>query len=237
MSPKNNMPKLFEELIQKGFLAQSNIHSTDDGFYAADHSLVQLGGAYVYAVPVRGDYIYGVFTMSDQNTIDPGISVSFASIDPQTMHPSTLSHKAIKAYFRRSQAQGAYLLARLYLNYIAQERHIQLPRYYEEVYHGGNYRLPRFIEINNEDAVHTVCDQETIYIRDLENVSNFEKLAILATHTGCTSYHSFAAGVQYHARLFGKDSTAALTIAQGTAPYHSADSKWVKNQKKYHKDV
>ena len=233
----SNMPELFNELIRQGFLARSNILSTEDGFYAANHRLNQLGGGYLYAVPCGEDYVYGVFTMADQDSLEPGVVVSFASIDPRTMQPGTLSHKTIKAYFRRGQAHGAYLIAQIYVAYIAQERHIQLPWYYEKFRKGELWRISRFIEINNEDAIHAVCDQQTIYIRDLADISVFEKLAILAVHTGCTSFHSFAAGVQYHARAFSKDTAAKLSAANAAAPYHSADSKWVKNQKKYHKDV
>lgn len=233
-----SMPELFNELIQKGFLSQSNIFHTEDGFYAVNHRLVQLGGGYLYAVPDRDGYAYGVFTMSDQDSSEPGVVIAFAAIDPGTMQPSTLCHKAIRAYFRHPKAQGAYLIARLYVEHIiaaAQSRHIQLPYYYPAVYvEGRSNRLPNFIAYNNEDAVHTVCDQETIYIRDLTDVSEFEKLAILATHTGCTSFYSFAAGVQYQA---GKGNAAKLSVCDETAPYHSADSNWVKKQKKYHNDI
>ena len=233
----SNMPELFNELMQKGFLAEANICATEDGFYAANYRLPQLGGGYLYAVPTRGGYEYGVFTVSDQETLRPGVVISFAPIDEKTMLPSAPSSKAIKAYFRRSQSQGAYLIAGIYIAYIAQERHIQLPWYYEMYRKGELWRIGRFVEINNEDAIHAVCDQQTIYIRDLENVSGFEKLAILATHTGCTSFYSFAAGACYHARAFSKDTAATLSIAAPVQPYHSADSKWVKAQKKYHKDM
>jgi len=234
----HNMPELFEDLIRQGFLAEKNIHKTDDGFYAADRRLLQLGGAYVYAVPGREGYVYGVFTMADQEALEPGVVISFARLEEKTMQLSTAACKAIRSYFSRPQAQGAYLIAELYTGHIARERHIQLPRYFTELYRKEKgRRLSRFVEINNEDAVHTVCDQETIYIRDLENVSGYEKLAILATHTGCTSFHSFAAGVQYSARPFGKENAARLTLSGEAAPYHNADSKWVKNQKKFHENL
>lgn len=240
MSAKTGMPALFEELLQDGYLSQADICKTEDGFYAVKRGLLQVGGAYLYAVPSREGYAYGLFTMSTQDAFEPGVCVSFAQLD-EKLQLSAAVNKTLKAYFRRPQAQGAYLIARLYVEHIlaaAQSRHIGLPRYFEELYRQGRgRRLSRFVEINNEDAVHTVCDQETVYIRDLDNVSGFEKLAILATHTGCTSFHSFAAGVRYYARPFGKENAAKLTISEETAPYHSADSKWIKDQKKYHKDI
>lgn len=233
-----SMPDLFHKWIQDGQLTEGDICKTDDGFYAVRKNIPQVGSEYLYAVPGRKGYVYGVFAMNDQNTDEPGVCISFAQLDEKTMKLSAAPNSTIKAYFSRSQSQGAYLIARLYIHRIvSKDRHIQLPRYYADIYHGGNYRIPRFIEINNEDAVHTVCDQETIYIRDLDSVSGFEKLAILATHTGCTSFHSFAAGVQYHARPFGKESAAKLTASGETSPYHLGDSKWVKSQKKYHENV
>lgn len=237
----SNMPELFQDLIRQGCLAESNIYTTKDGFYATNHRLVQLGGGYLYAVPAADGYVYGVFTMADQDTLHPGVVISFAALDEKRMQLTGDASRVIKSYFRKPQAEGGYLIARIFVEHIiaaGQTRHIQLPRYFGELYRQGKgRRISRFVEINNEDAVHTVCDQETIYIRDLENISDFEKLAILATHTGCTSFHSFAAGVQYHARLFSKENAAKLTISDATAPYHSADSKWIKDQKKYHKDI
>jgi len=235
-----NMPELFNDLLRQGYLAKSNIFTTEDGFYAANHRLPQLGGGYLYAVPSAEGYVYGVFTVADQDALNPGVVVSFAALDEKHMQLTAASSRAIKAYFRRPQAEGGYLIARIYVDNIiaaGQSRHIPLPRYFENFYRQGKGgRISRFVEINNEDAVHTVCDQETIYIRDLENVSDFEKLAVLATHTGCTSFHSFAAGVRYFARPFGKETGAQLTLSEALQPYHDADGKWVKKQKKHHKE-
>ena len=231
MSTTKNIPELFQELIRQGLMAESNIHTANDGFCAADCALNQYDGGYLYAVPARSGFVYGIFTLSDQNDIEPGVEISFAAVDPKTMLADSVPSKAIKSYFCRPQSIGAYLIARLYTKYIARERHIQLPCYYEMFRTGEAWRISRFIEINNEDAVHAVCDQQTIYIRDLENVSNFENLAILATHTGCTGYQNFAAGVQYHARAFGKDAAAKLTVTNYSAPYHNTDSKWMKQQR------
>ena len=230
-----NMPELFQELIRQGCLADSNIYTTKDGFFAANHRWVQLGGGYLYAVPSGDGYVYGVFTMADQDALDPGVVISFAALDEKRMQMTGDISKAIKAYFRRPQAEGGYLIARIFVEHIirsGQTRHISLPRYFENFYRQGKGgRISRFVEINNEDAVHTVCDQEMIYIRDLENVSDFEKLAILATHTGCTSFHSFAAGVRYYARPFSKETGAQLTLSETVQPFHDVGGKWVKKQK------
>ena len=60
-------------------------------------------------------------------------------------------------------------------------------------------RIPNFIASINQNAGYTVCDGEKITIQSPCCLSNFEKYAILATHTGNVSLNSFAAEVKYHA--------------------------------------
>ncbi len=60
-------------------------------------------------------------------------------------------------------------------------------------------RIPNFVESVNQTAGYTVCDDEKIIIQSPCCLSNFEKYAILATHTGNVSLNSFAAEVKYHA--------------------------------------
>lgn len=213
MNHKKPMPELFDELIQDGYLAQSNIHSTADGFFVANHRLVQLGGGYLYAVPARGGYIYGVFTMADQEGIRPGVVISYAAIDPHTLHPRTLSHRGIKAYFRRSRAKGAELIAQIYARYIAQEEKIPLPYYYEMYSGGEDGGLSRSVEAINREAGYGVCDMHNIYIRDREDLSVFEERAILLTHTGCTSLRDFATKVRRCAGLISANNTADVSVA------------------------
>jgi hypothetical protein len=45
-----------------------------------------------------------------------------------------------------------------------------------------------------------VCDHEKIYFENAETPTDYERAAILATHTGNTSIYSVAAEVEYHAR-------------------------------------
>ena len=60
--------------------------------------------------------------------------------------------------------------------------------------------MPVFIELLNQGAGRVVCDHEKIYFENAETPTDYERAAILATHTGNTSIYSFAAEVEYHAR-------------------------------------
>lgn len=146
----------------------------------------------------------------------------------------------------------------------AQNGYIAVPKDYASLYREAaasktarkRGRLPRFIDANNEAAGGTVCDHEKIYIRDPKTLSVFEKRAILATHTADVSFHAFAAEVQYHARFLvwyakipipflGRsvydsairaDMTIAETELEGPAPFHDPNSRWVRRQRKYHRE-
>ncbi|MEE0839641.1 MAG: hypothetical protein U0L72_03705, partial [Acutalibacteraceae bacterium] len=95
-----------------------------------------------------------------------------------------------------------------------------------------------------------VCDNEYRYLEDRDELTEQETLAILATHTGNTSFYSFAAEVEYHARFltplakikipfFGRsiydsairaDMTVQDPESQGTAPFYKETSEIVKRQ-------
>ena len=84
----------------------------------------------------------------------------------------------------------------------------------------------------------------------------YEAAAILATHTGNTSLHSFAAEVEYHAKFltpiakiripfWGRsiydsairaDMIIGDTEFEGPAPFHRAESKIVRRQSKCHRE-
>ena len=117
-------------------------------------------------------------------------------------------------------------------------------------------RIPRFLEENNKAAGHTVCDHEKIYIQNPDSLSVYEKRAILATHAANVSVHSFAAEVRFHARFLtwyarlpipflGKsaydsairaDMTIDDTEFDAPAPFYRMNGRWVRAQRKYHKE-
>lgn len=176
-------------------------------------------------------------------------------------------HEALKRYFAEPKAEGAYRIAALYVRHIASFARsgvLPVPDHYREIAarcrggkcSGKHARLPRFIDSLNEETGRVLCDHENIYFAGGEKPTHAEARAILATHTGNVSFHSFAAEVEYHARFLvspariripflGKsvyDSAirADMTIAdnefEGPAPFYKADSKIVMRQKALHSE-
>lgn len=177
-------------------------------------------------------------------------------------------HKTFKKYFKNPASQGGYLVAMMYVKTIASyayDKSIKTPDAYKEIVQQSiSYknseklaRLPRFIEKLNREAGRVVCDNENIYFENPLNPTKHEALAILATHTGNTSFFSFAAEIEYHARFltplakikipfFSKsiydsairaDMTVGDTEFEGPAPFHKEDSKIVKRQYGLHHEA
>ena len=141
---------------------------------------------------------------------------------------------------------------------------IDVPEHYAEIYrksaadgfHGWAGRIPRFLEKNNKDAGYMVCNHEKIYIKKPDSLSVYEKRAILATHAANVSIHSFAAEVRFHARFLTwyarlpipflrksaydsairADMTIDDTEFDAPAPFYRMNGRWVRAQRKYHKE-
>ena len=169
--------------------------------------------------------------------------------------------ETLKQYFVRTESQGAYLIAKRYTEYIAslaQDGCLSVPERYASDYgkQGTRDRVSRFIEENNRNAGKVICDHKKIYICDPIHPTEQERLAILATHAGNTSFFSFAAEVQFHARFLtwwtkipvpftGKSPYASAIRADmsigdaefaGPTPYYWPNSRIVKEQYNCHKD-
>lgn len=169
-------------------------------------------------------------------------------------------YKGLKAYFVRPQSEGAYLIAQLYVSFLAglsENGCLPVPIAYAALCgqaSGKKQRLPRFLDANNAEAGYPVCDHKTIRIRDAKCLTPFEKNALLATYTANTSFHAFAAEVRFHAcflvplaripvpflhwSIYDSAIRADLTIAEseieGPTPYHNPNSRWIRLQRKYH---
>ena len=135
-------------------------------------------------------------------------------------------NEMLKQYFIRTEAQGPYLIAKLYTGYIAslaEKGCILVPERYACDYRkqGAGGRVPRFIEENNRYAESVICDHQRIYVGDPLHPTERERLAILATHAGNTSFFSFAAEVQFHARFLTWWTRIPIPII-GRSPYESA---------------
>lgn len=179
-------------------------------------------------------------------------------------YPKQNHHPALKEYFIRPQAEAPYLVADTYVKHIASFSSagtLNVPKVYKDIYLkksvSGKYaRVPDFLDQNNCEAKKIVCDHEKIYIQNVKQLSRYEKLAILATHTGNVSYHSFAAEIRYHAMFLNKLMKIRLPMAgspyasavradmsigdkefQGPTPYYNLYGKHVREQVKYHSDV
>ena len=169
--------------------------------------------------------------------------------------------ETLKQYFLRTEAQGTYLIAKRYTNYIASlavEGWLPVPERYAADYkrRGIRGRVPRFLEENNANAGRVICDHEKLYFADPLAPTEPERLAILATHAGNTSVFSFAAEVQFHARfltwwakiplpLIGRSPYASAIRADmsigdaeftGPTPYYRSNSRIVRQQRDCHKD-
>lgn len=182
-------------------------------------------------------------------------------------HRGQSHHKALKRYFINPKSEGAYLVAQCYIKHIAsfaEEGCLKVPEQYREIVqqsisykHSAKLaRLPRFMEALNLKAGCVICDNDKLYFQNPEEPNFYESAAILATHTGNTSLHSFAAEVEYHAKFltpaakikipfFGRsiyDSAirADMTVGdpefEGPAPFHQSESKIVKRQYTLHQD-
>ena len=316
-NPKQNLPKIFKELMELGCLGERETCATADGFCVAMTTVADIlarrgittvpgsqGNTlecrlffddwYLYAVSGSTDCTCSLFKMREQeynaklgqnaDGDTPGVTVSFIALDASVLldclsNPTPERKKQINAeinrvvarkdqrhseilkqYFIRPEAQGPYLIAKLYTGYIAslaQNGCISVPECYACTYQkrGFRGRVPQFIEENNRDAGKVICDHEKIYICDPLHPTKQEQLAILATHTGNTSFYSFAAEVQFHARFltrwaripipfigspYASAIRADMSIGDaefaGPTPYYWPNSPIVKKQYCCHKD-
>ena len=170
-------------------------------------------------------------------------------------------NNALKEYFIRTEAQGAYLIAELYTQRIAfltENGCLSVPERYAFAYQkrGLRSRVAQFIEENNKAAGKVICDHKKIYICDPLSPTAQEQLAILATHAGNTSFFSFAAEVQFHAKFLTRwaripipiigtpyasairaDMSIGYAEFAGPTPYYRSDSRIVKKQYSCHKNT
>ena len=312
------MPFFFQYLLEKTLIHSDHVLVTKDRFYMISKSISSIliskgvetfpdredrilecrnyfDDWFLFAVPSREDYVYGLLKMREQehdlergiqaDGDTPGVTVSFIAFDTGILksclenpsaenrkkmgmeinrvvaYPKQNHHTALKEYFIRPQAEGPYMIAETYVKHIAafsSAGTLNVPKAYKEIYLkrsvSAKYaRVPDFLEQNNQEANNVVCDHEKIYIQNVKQLSRHEKLAILATHTGNVSYHSFAAEIRYHAMFLTKLMKIRLPMAgspyasavradmsigdkefQGPTPYYDLSGGLVVEQVKYH---
>lgn len=219
--------------------------------------------------------------VADSDT--PGVTVSFVALqqellprclaDPQLHNCRLLTEEIgrvvsargqshsprLKDYFRRTEAQGPYLIADLYTRRIASlavQGRLPVPECFAALAQGKGRggRIVRFLEENNWNAGAVVCDRENLFFENADRPTRQERLAVLATHTGNTSFASFAAEVQFHAKflawwakipipflgrsLYDSALRADMSIADAALPvplpYYCPNSPMVKRQAACH---
>ena len=190
-----------------------------------------------------------------------------AEINRVVAYKGQQHHKSPKKYFIDPKSEGAYLVANAYMKHIAsmtENGYLVIPDAYKAIvqcsvsYKNSRKwaRLPSFIDRLNQKAGYVVCDNVKIYIQNREEPTEYESAAILATHAGNTSVYSFAAEVEYHARIltplaklripfFGRsiydsairaDMTVDDSEFEGPAPFYQSNSKIVKRQYVLHRE-
>ena len=224
----------------------------DDWFLYA----VPNGDAYVYSLFKLREQEFDLNDALSSDGDTPGVTISFISLNTDNLlgcladpsddkatelaaeinrvvsYKGQLHHEALKEYFINPRAQGAYLVADMYVRTMASYAEngvIKVPEFYKEIAKRSSSnkkfikaaRLPRFIELLNRAAGRMVCDNENIYIKNREALGEYEFDAILATHTGNTSVYSFAAEVEYHARFLTPSARIRLPFL-GRSVYDSA---------------
>lgn len=318
-SGTHKIPAFFKWLDDQKMISKDHLISSNDGFFMITESISSIlisegietfpdredrilecrnyfDDWFLFAVPSREDYVYGLLKMREQehdlergiqaDGDTPGVTISFIAFDTGIFksclenhsaenrkkmgmeinrvvaYPKQNHHPALKEYFIRSQAEAPYLIAETYVNHIASfstAGTLNVPKAYKEIYlkrsTSSKYaRVPDFMDLNNREANRIVCDHEKIYIQNVKPLSRYEKLAILATHTGNVSYHSFAAEIRYHAMFLTKLMKIRLPMAgspyasavradmsigdkefQGPTPYYDLSGALVLKQIEFHK--
>lgn len=179
-------------------------------------------------------------------------------IDRTVARKGQRHHKDLKRYFADPRSEGAYLVADLYVRHIAsfaEHGTLDVPEHYGRISRNRRSRLPSFIESLNQAAGRVVCDHEKVYIQNVQDLTEHESAALLATHTGNTSRYSFAAEVEFHARFLiplakikipflnrsayesaiRADMSIGDATGAGFAPFYREGSKMIKRQYRLHK--
>lgn len=183
-----------------------------------------------------------------------------AEINRTVSHKNQKHNPILKKYFSKPEAQGSYMIAQLYTQFIsffAKEGFVYVSDKYKNMHKNRGdrklSRIPDFIDNVNKEVGYTVCDHEKIYIKDVKNMTQEEKDVILAVFCGNVNSYSFAAEVEFHARflspifrlplvkqiVYESAIRADMSIDDrefvGFTPYYRLSSLMVKRQQKHHK--
>lgn len=208
----------------------------------------------------------------------PGVSVSFIPLDMKQFAENANKKEGIKkfidgiilsnqdinsygtilqGYFSNAESSGSYLIADEYVKKIAQtqkEGRIELP---DCLGNKKNGRIIEALQEINENAGTVIYDskENVIRIKNENDLSDYEKTAILSACTGDTSYSMFAAEIKFHSDgleawqakipIVGSSVWYARTVVANMEvgeekesgvfdQYYNPNSKIVKEEEKYH---
>ncbi len=108
--------------------------------------------------------------------------------------------EVLQKYFSRLESKGSYLIADIFIKKIAQtadsNNEIKLPVKFST----NNTRIVDRLKELNEESGRTIYDEEKgcLIISNPDELTEYEKLAILAAYTGDISENMFAAEVKFH---------------------------------------
>ena len=204
---------------------------------------------YLYRVP---EGTWGLYKMREQehdgfDGDDPGMTVCFIRLDPEVFRlPAEELERelqriagdrgqrhspALGAYFRRPEAVAPYVMGLLYIRKLAacaEGGRLPLPDRFAH----ASRRLRRFVS--------AALDEGRIPVT--------EEAVLLAAHTGCTSLHSLAAEIRFHAAfleprlpgIYASDIRADMGVNSWELlplmPYYSPRSRWVRAQEAAHRE-
>ena len=214
-----------------------------------------------------------LYTCLDNNTLQ-NINNLIDEIDRVVRLNGQTHNDIIRNYFIKPESKASYLVAQQYINHIASfvengyidapNSYIDLLEYIDDLYRKpvssgsalSKYqyiaklkRVPNALLENNQKAGYNIYnpDNHRIYINDPQNLTPYEKYAILMMHTSNVTFNSFAAEVLYHAemlkyeidlnyeRAIRADMAMGEEVESGiTDKYYDLSSDIVQDQIQYH---
>lgn len=194
---------------------------------------------YFYAVSDKSGDSYGILLLRPYRPVYDKpckVAIPFVEVDKDVFLPYNLGtvskvkndiRKAINAdknseyskritlYFSKSESSGGYIIANEYVNIvIVNESHdnkIDIVIKYSDQ---SKYRESIFEQYDKEKSDNTIdIDNNDIWIKDINNISDFEKKCILVCRTNNPSQNSFVAEIVYHA---GKVIESKVRINTGS---------------------
>lgn len=113
----------------------------------------------------------------------------------------------IADYFANTSSDGPYLIAEKYISFIANGFSVNVidaPEGMSSILNNNERIENALTDINEAAEIHIFdFDECTITVQDKNNLTIYEKQAILSCYTANVTFNSFAAEVEFHADMVG----------------------------------